>query len=101
MEAMNQLMSSRRRVDPPAGQPGQEWEGAGARRAARWRGQWAAAPGQCRKIRTPRDPSGRDQLDPRPRHPGTAGPAVPPLQVFGANGNRPGTGRRDAADAGA
>jgi hypothetical protein len=94
MEAMNQLMSRPPAGGPPApGQPGQEGEGAGGASA----GPSGAGRGPPRPPNPQADPNaqGPQGLTNSIQGPGTQGPLgprVPPLQVFGANGNRPGTG---------
>jgi hypothetical protein len=84
MEALNQLMSK------PPGVPGQEGQGPPGEGAGSGAGRGPprpAAPGQDPNAQ---GPQGLTNATANP--PGPLGPRVPPMQVFGANGNRPGTG---------
>jgi hypothetical protein len=94
MEALNQLMSRPPAGLPPGeGQPGQEGEGPGSARA----GPSGAGRGPPRPPGPAQDPASQGPVGfanamSGPATAGPLGPHVPPLQVYGANGNRPGTG---------
>ena len=82
IEALNQLMST-----PPAAPPGAPGE------APTGAGKGPPRPGDPSQDPNQQGPQGLTNSD--QTGPGTAGPLgprVPPLQVFGVNGNRPGTG---------
>jgi flagellin-specific chaperone FliS len=85
IEALNQLMSS---PQPGPGQaPGEADEG-----APQGAGKGPPRPADPAQDPSAQGPQGLTNAVEGPSTAGGLGPRVPPLQVFGRNGNRPGTG---------
>jgi hypothetical protein len=82
IEALNQIMSS------PPGAPGAA-EGGGPPQGA---GKGPPRPGDPGQDPNAQGPQGLTNAVGGPGTQGDLGPRVPPMQVFGVNGNRPGTG---------
>jgi hypothetical protein len=82
IEALNQIMSQ------PPGAPG----GPGGEGPPDSAGKGPPRPGAPDEDPNAQGPQGMTNATGGPGTQGPLGPRVPPLQVFGRNGNRPGTG---------
>lgn len=88
MEAMNQLMG--RPQPAPGGPPG---KAPGPDEPANGAGKGPPRPGDIGQDPTAQGPVGfTNAQQTGPGTQGAMGPRVPPLQIYGRNGNRPGTG---------